>query len=74
MQAYYLSLLVAATAMLGRTEDARGYLQWILKSIPNYAQIMGPSWHRQGACNDLRERLEDGLIQAGLRIDKLKQR
>lgn len=74
MQAYYLTLLVAATAKLGREDEAGQYLQWILKSIPNYAQIMGPSWHRQGACEDLRERLAEGLAAAGLRIGELTNR
>lgn len=73
MQAYYLTLLVAATAKLGREEEAGQYLQWILKSIPNYARIMGPSWHRQGACDELRERLGEGLAAAGLRIESPKR-
>lgn len=74
MQAYYLTLLVAASAQLGQTEQARDTLSWILNSVPEYACIMGPSWHRQGACEALRNHLEQGLALAGLHIEKPRRR
>ncbi len=69
MQGYYLALMVASLARLGRVEEARECLDCILESIPAYGRIMGPSWHRQGASEALRAQLESGLAMAGLILE-----
>ena len=68
MQAYYLTLLVAACGQLNKISEAQETLAAITSSIPSYARIMGPSWKRQGTCEELQHHLEAGLKRVGLEI------
>lgn len=69
MQGYYLALMVASLARLGRVDEARACLASILESIPAYGRILGPSWYRQGASEELRSQLEADLAIAGLIVE-----